>query len=177
MKYQIKLNFLKKIFLVSTFLLTVALMSNAQMVPPPPPGTPVATPPGQNPPPLSPGQTPPPPPGAFPPPAGVPAPPPGWAAQGFLANPPSADWMNEGNINVMATGYDAESVMTQIPMQVAYAFNGVNYDVTVLNYWNPMAQIWDTGVDIQAFSTSYFMNGFTYNYYANLPIGTFYFNL
>ena len=123
----------------------------------------------------------PPPPGQQPPGpnSGVatPPPPPGWGAPGFLATPPTADWMNEGTINVMATGYDTESVLVQIPLYVAYSFNGVNYNVTVLNSWNPFTQNWTMGVDIPANQTSYYFNGFNYNYYVNLPTGTFYFNL
>ena len=85
--------------------------------------------------------------------------------------------MNEGTINVMATGYDTESVLVQIPLVVSYSFNGAYYNVTVLNSWNPFTQSWNLGVDIPANQTSYYFNGFTYNYMVNLPIGTFYFNL
>ena len=85
--------------------------------------------------------------------------------------------MNSGNLNVMATGYDVQGVIRQIPLQVSYNWNGVNYNVTVINAWNPYSQMWNTGLDIPANSTSYYFNGFTYNYYAALPIGTFYFNL
>ena len=77
----------------------------------------------------------------------------------------------------MATGYDTESVLVQIPLVVSYSFNGVNYDVTVLNAWNPLTQTWNMGVDQQGFQTSYYFNGFNYNYYTNLSTGTFYFNL
>ena len=115
-----------------------------------------------------PGPPPPPPPPQSPWASGVP---------GFLTNPPSADWMNSGNLNVMATGYDVQGVIRQIPLQVSYNWNGVNYNVTVINAWNPYSQMWNTGLDIPANSTSYYFNGFTYNYYAALPIGTFYFNL
>lgn len=129
----------------------------AQPTPPPPaPGTP--------PPPMAPGTPPPP-------------PPPGWGSAGYLANPPAGEWMNQGNLNVMATGYDAESVLVQIPLYVSYSFNGVQYDVTVLNSWNPLSQMWNTGVDTPAYHTNYYLNGFTYNYYVVLPSGTYYFNL
>lgn len=104
-------------------------------------------------------------------------PPPGWGAPGYLVNPPVGDWMNSGNLNVMATGYDSEGVMTQIPLYIYYQYNGVNYNVTVLNSWNPYTQMWNQGVDVPANQTSYFLNGFTYNYYVVLPTGTFYFNL
>lgn len=137
---------------------------NAQPTPPPPP-------PAQGLPPQAP---PPPPPG--PGPAQTP-PPPGWGAPGYLVTPPAGEWMNQGTINVMATGYDSESVLVQIPLYVAYSFNGVQYDVTVLNSWNPLTQTWNIGVDTQAFNTSYYFNGFNYNYYVVLPSGTYYFNL
>ena len=106
-----------------------------------------------------------------------PPPPPGWGAPGYLTTPPAEDWMNQGNLNVMATGYDSESVLVQIPLYVSYSFNGVQYDVTVLNSWNPYTQMWNTGVDTPAFHTSYYFNGFNYNYYVVLPTGTYYFNL
>lgn len=77
----------------------------------------------------------------------------------------------------MATGYDTESVLVQIPLVVSYLFNGAYYDVTVVNAWNPYTQSWTFGVDSQAYNTSYFFNGFNYNYYAVLPTGTYYFNL
>ena len=146
----------------------------AQPTPPPPPGPgPVQTPPppGMTPPP-APGTTPPPPGQAPPPPA-----PPGWGYSGYLGAAPAGDWMNEGTINVMATGYDSESVLVQIPLNVSYSFNGVNYDVTVLNAYSPLTQTWNVGVDTPAYQTDYFFNGFNYNYYVVLPSGTYYFNL
>ena len=126
--------------------------------PPPVPGT-------QTPPPPAPG------------PSQTPPPPPGWGYSGCLANPPANGWMNQGNLNVMATGYDSESVLVQIPLYVSYSFNGAQYDVTVLNSWNPYTQMWNVGVDTPAFNTSYYFNGFNYNYYVVLPSGTYYFNL
>lgn len=111
------------------------------------------------------------------PPAPNPQTPPGWSARGYLTVPPSADWMNQGNINVMATGYDSEGVLMQIPLFVSYNYNGVNYNVMVLNSWNPYTQTWDNQVDIPANSTDYYFNGFKYNYFAALPVGNFYFNL
>lgn len=114
------------------------------------------------------------------PPPGPPVPPPpppaGWGSYGFLTNPPQPGF-NQGTINVMATGYDTESVLVQIPLVVSYNFNGAYYDVMVLNSWNPYTQTWTLGVDSPAYQTSYYFNGFTYNYYVNLPSGTFYFNL
>lgn len=110
--------------------------------------------------------------GAVPPP-----PPPGWAGPGYLNTPPNADWQNQGTINVMGTGFDSEGVLKQIPMFVQYQYNGVNYNVTVLNAWNPYTYSWDANVDEPAYQTSYFFNGFNYNYYTVLSTGTFYFNL
>lgn len=106
-----------------------------------------------------------------------PPPPPGWAGPGFLSTPANPDWQNEGTINVMGTGYDSQGVMKQIPLFVQYQFNGVNYNVTVLNAWNPYTYSWDANVDQPAYQTSYYFNGFTYNYYTVLSTGTFYFNL
>ena len=155
--------------LLFTALMLGASVLNAQ--PAPPPGVPVPPPPAPQAPPPGPYQTPPPPPGP------QPTPPPGWGSPGYLSNPPAGDWMNEGNLNVMATGYDSESVLVQIPLYVSYSFNGVQYDVTVLNSWNPYTQMWNEGVDTPAYNTSYYFNGFTYNYYVVLPSGTYYFNL
>ena len=143
---------------------------SAQPIPPGPPPTPM-------------GQTPPPPPGS-PAPQGQPLPPPpnpqtpqGWSAPGMLVNPPVANWMNQGQVNVMATGYDSESVLVQIPLVVSYVFNGVSYNVTVLNSWNPFTQSWNIGVDTPAYQGNNSFNGFTYNYFVSLPSGTYYFNL
>ena len=142
---------------------------SAQPTPPPPPGN--MPPPGMTPTPPN-GVIPP-----APPAAQTPPPPPGWGGPGYLSNPPAGEWMNQGNLNVMATGYDSESVLVQIPLYIAYAFNGVQYDVTVLNSWNPYTQMWNMGVDTPAYNTSYYFNGFNYNYYVVLPSGTYYFNL
>lgn len=165
--------FTKGIFL--TIVLSIGLgtgLMSAQ-APLPPPGQ--VPPPGQMPPPgmNNPGTIPPPPP---PGPAQTP-PPPGWGGPGYLATPPAGEWMNEGTLNVMATGYDSESVLVQIPLCVSYSFNGVNYDVTVLNSWNPYTQTWNIGVDSPAYNTTYYFNGFNYNFYTVLPSGTYYFNL
>lgn len=178
-----KTRFFTKILPVLLFLIAVtgsSLAISAQPLPPPGGNPPAFNQPG----PPDPGDNPPPPPGApgamVPPPgppSPAPTPPPGWGAPGYLVNPPSGDWMNQGTLNVMATGYDTESVLVQIPLYVSYTFNGVNYDITVLNSWNPYSQMWNMGVDVPAYQTSYYFNGFTYNYYVNLPSGTFYFNL
>lgn len=123
-----------------------------------------------------------PPPPGFPPPPPEdtplpPPPPPGWGAPGYLVTPPASPDFNQGTINVMATGYDTESVLVQIPLFVSYNFNGATYNVTVLNSWNPYTQTWNIGVDVPASPTDYFFNGFRYNYTATLPSGIFYFNL
>ena len=152
---------------------------NPAWMPPQGPGPVILNPSQQNPNPNMPA----PPPGNYPMPSPnpgaptTPPPPPGWAAPGILANPPAPGSMNQGTLNVMATGYDSEGVLQQIPLYISYYFNGVKYNVTVLNAWNPYTQMWNSDLDIPANTTSYFINGFTYNYYAVLPIGTFYFNL
>ncbi|MCH5235418.1 MAG: hypothetical protein J1E16_08985 [Muribaculaceae bacterium] len=168
---RVKMYNLKKTSIMFMACLALGLGSMmAQPTPPPPiPGTP--------PPPQSPTPPPPPPPApTFNGPAQTP-PPPGWGAPGYLVNPPAGEWMNQGNLNVMATGYDSESVLVQIPLYVSYSFNGVQYDVTVLNSWNPYSQMWNIGVDTPAYNTDYYFNGFNYNYYVVLPSGTYYFNL
>ena len=137
-------------------------LPNAGSMPPPPPaGNPMNNP--TPPPPMAPSPN--------------PNTPPGWGAPGMLGNPPGPGAMNQGTLNVMATGYDSEGVMKQIPLNVAYNFNGVNYNVTVLSAWNPYTESWSLGLDMPAYSTDYYLNGFTYNWYAPLSIGTFYFNL
>lgn len=103
--------------------------------------------------------------------------PPGWGYNGFLNPQLNPATVNQGTINVMGTGYDSQGVMKQIPMFVSYNYNGVNYDVMVLNAWNPYTQQWDANVDEPAYSTQYYFNGFTYNFYTVLSTGTFYFNL
>lgn len=143
------------IILSVAFMLLTGLSAVSQPLPPPPPG------PGM------------PPPGG---PVAPPPPPPGWGGPGFLAAQP-VNTMSQGTINVMATGYDTESVLVQIPLVVSYAYNGAYYDVTVLNAWSPFTQSWNIGVDEPAYQTDYYFNGFTYNYYVNLSSGTFYFNL
>ena len=164
---------MKRIFkfnLISAWLTFLVLfitgISTMYSQPTPPPG--LGTPPPIN------GQPVAPPPSPYSPGMNTP---PGWSYNGFLPPAPINNDMNQGTINVMATGYDTESVLVQIPLVVSYSFNGVNYDVTVLNAWNPLTQTWNMGVDQQGFQTSYYFNGFNYNYYTNLSTGTFYFNL
>ena len=172
MKTTKKLGFLKKIVWCMATISICCGVVNAQPGPPPPgppSPTPIGTPPPPNAP-LPPGPGP-----AVPPPP--PNTPPGWGAPGYLVTPPNGDWMNQGTLNVMATGYDTESVLVQIPLVVSYYFNGVNYNVTVLNAWSPFTQTWITGLDIPASQTSFYFNGFNYNFTVSLPSGTYYFNL
>lgn len=91
--------------------------------------------------------------------------------------PTQPDWQNGGVMNVVAVGYDAQGVYRTIPLRIAYTWNGVQYTVNVLAAWNPWTDCWNQDVDVPAFSTSYNLNGNTYNYYTNLSTGTFYFNL
>ena len=84
---------------------------------------------------------------------------------------------NNGNIRVLCCGYDAMGVWRTFPLYVNYQYNGVNYNVTVLNAWDPWTDQWNQGIDVQAFSTDYTLRGVNYNYYVVLSYGTFYFNL
>lgn len=90
---------------------------------------------------------------------------------GFIAG------MNNGTCNVVGVGYDAQGVWRTIPMTVSYNWNGAQYNVIVINAWNPWTDMWNQGVDQSAYNTSYFLNGQTYNFYVPLSTGTFYFNL
>lgn len=102
------------------------------------------------------------------------APPPPMVLNAPLSSP---NWQNNGTVNVMACGYDAQGVWRTIPLKVRYAYNGAQYDVTVISAWNPWTQMWNYDVDQPAFNTTYFLNGVSYNFYTNLSTGTFYFNL
>lgn len=86
-------------------------------------------------------------------------------------------WTSQGTENVLASGYDAQGVWRTIPLYVSYAYNGVNYNVTVINAWNPWGGFWNRGIDTPAYNTTYFMNGTTYDFYVPLSTGTYYFNL
>lgn len=88
-----------------------------------------------------------------------------------------SDWQNGGNMTVIACGYDAQGVWRSLPLYVSYQWNGVQYDVTVINAWDPWTDMWNQGVDMPAYNTSYYINGVTYNFYAPLSTGTYYFNL
>lgn len=85
--------------------------------------------------------------------------------------------VNSGITKVIACGYDAQGIWRTIPLTVQYSYNGINYNVTVLNAWNPWTDMWNSGVDQPAYSTSYFLRGTTFDFYTNLSTGTYYFNL
>ncbi len=106
-----------------------------------------------------------------------------WGGPGWYNSPSEIisnsypNWNNQGSINVMACGYDVQGVWRNLPLHVAYTYNGVNYDVTVINAWNPWTDMWDHDVDRPAYNTSYYINGNTYDFYTALSTGTYYFNL
>lgn len=111
-------------------------------------------------------------------------PPPNWGCPwnsgpsvNFNISVGSPGWQNSGKITVMACGYDSYGVWRTIPLRVAYSWNGVQYNVTVLNAYNPWTDMWVRGVDANAYNTSYYLRGNTYNFYTVLPTGTYYFNL
>lgn len=113
------------------------------------------------------------------------APPPAWGSpwgSGWnypstvvINNSPSIP--NQGVTKVIACGYDAQGIWRVLPLTVSYQYNGVQYNVNVLNAWNPWTDCWDRGVDLPAYNTSYILRGVTYDFYVVLPTGTFYFNL
>lgn len=101
---------------------------------------------------------------------------PGWnTAPSIIVNGPTLT--NQGITKVVACGYDAQGIWRVLPLTVSYQYNGVQYDVNVLNAWNPWTDSWDKGVDEPAYNTDYILRGITYDYYTVLPTGTFYFNL
>lgn len=97
----------------------------------------------------------------------------------MIVNAPlsSPDWQNSGIMNVVACGYDAQGVWRTLPLRISYTYNGATYNVEVINAWNPWTDMWNYGVDMPAYSTSYYLNGQTFGYYAPLSTGTYYFNL
>lgn len=122
--------------------------------------------------------------GGFGPSWGAPGPPPpsswggawgpGWGySPTIIVNSPS--WTDSGSVNVMACGYDAQGIWRDIPMRVRYHYNGVDYNVTVKDVWNPWTNSWMKHVDQPAYNTDYYLRGNTYDFYAPLSIGTFYF--
>ena len=84
---------------------------------------------------------------------------------------------NQGYTTVMACGYDAMGVWRVLPLYVSYQYNGVQYNVTVINAWDPWTKVWNYGVEVPAVNTSYYLKGTTFNFYVVLSTGTFYFNL
>lgn len=93
----------------------------------------------------------------------------------IIVNAPAVS--NQGVTKVLACGYDVTGVWRVVPMTVSYQYNGVQYVVNVLNAWNPWTDNWDRGVDVPAYDTTYVLRGITYDYYAVLSTGTYYFNL
>lgn len=89
----------------------------------------------------------------------------------------STNFQNQGLTKVIANGYDAMGVWRVLPLLVSYQYNGVQYDVNVINAWNPWTDQWDKGVDVPAYNTDYVLRNVTYDFYAVLSFGTFYFNL
>lgn len=96
---------------------------------------------------------------------------------GVTVNVGAPLWANSGTATVVGCGYDSYGVWRTIPLKVAYSYNGVQYNVTVLNAWNPWSDMWVRGVDAPAYNTSYYIRGNTYNFYTVLSTGTYYFNL
>ncbi len=126
--------------------------------------------------------------GAFTPNNGPAAPAPGWGGPwgpGYNSspsvivniNPFSPGWSNSGTTSVVGVGYDAQGIWRTIPMTVAYNYVGGQYNVTVINAWNPWTDFWNRGIDQPAYNTSYYLRGNNYNFYTVLSTGTYYFNL
>ena len=102
----------------------------------------------------------------------------GFGGQIIINTPLSSpDWQNSGSTNVVACGYDATGVWRTIPLNVNYQYNGVQYDVEVINAWNPWTDSWSYDVDTPAVNTDYILRGTEFDFYVVLPTGTFYFNL
>lgn len=114
-------------------------------------------------------------PGGWGSPWGTPPPPPSNPA--WSPGTIGTGWQNSGNITVTACGYDAQGVWRVLPLRVNYNYNGIQYNVTVLNAWNPWSDTWSYGVDVPAVNTSYYLRGNNYNFYVVLSTGTYYFNL
>ncbi len=98
---------------------------------------------------------------------------PGWMGPSF--NNPT--WQNQGTATVIACGYDNTGIYRTLPLYVEYVYNGVQYDVTVINAWNPFTDTWNRGVDEPAYNTSYYLRGNNYDFYTVTTTGTYYFNL
>ena len=101
---------------------------------------------------------------------------PGWSSSPtIVVNTPS--WTNQGTTNVIACGYDNRGIWRTVPLHVAYVYNGVQYDVTVLSAYNPWTQSWNRGLSTPAYNTDYYLRGNSYDFYTVLSTGTYYFNL
>lgn len=87
------------------------------------------------------------------------------------------NFQKQGIEKVIACGYDATGVWRVLPLVVSYQWDVNEYNVNVLNAWNPWTEEWDKGVDVQAYNTSYSLKNITYDFYVVLSYGTFYFNL
>lgn len=92
-------------------------------------------------------------------------------------NPFTPGWSNSGTTNVVGVGYDAQGNWRTIPMTVSYNYVGGQYNVTVLNAWNPWIDAWNRGVNQPAYNTAYMLRGTMYDFYTVLSTGTYYFNL
>ncbi|MCM1370180.1 MAG: hypothetical protein NC204_07400 [Candidatus Amulumruptor caecigallinarius] len=103
----------------------------------------------------------------------------GWGYSPSIVISPSVsnDFQNQGVTKVVACGYDATGVWRVLPLVVSYQYNGIQYDVNVLNAWNPWTDQWDRNIDVQAYNTDYVLRNVTYDFYTILSFGTFYFNL
>lgn len=102
----------------------------------------------------------------------------GGPARPVFASPYGPGWQNSGVTNVVGVGYDAQGNWRTIPMTVQYNYIGAGqYNVTVLNAWNPWVDMWNRGIDQPAYNTTYYLNGNSYDFYTVLSTGTYYFNL
>lgn len=104
----------------------------------------------------------------------------GWGYSPTIVVSPSVstgNFQDQGTVKVVANGYDAQGVWRVVPLVVAYQYNGIQYDVTVLNAWNPWTDSWDKDIDVPAYNTDYTLRSVNYDFYVVLSFGTFYFNL
>lgn len=88
-----------------------------------------------------------------------------------------SNWQNQGVVSVVGCGYDMRGIWRIVPMRVAYTYTYGQYDCTVLSAYNPWTEMWNRGLDQPAYNTIYWLRGNEYDFYANLPTGTYYFNL
>lgn len=84
---------------------------------------------------------------------------------------------SQGKARVIACGYDATGVWRLVPLIIQFQYDGVQYDVTVLNAWNPWTDMWNRNVNQPAYNTDYWLRNIQYDYYVPLATGTYYFNL